>query len=95
MDSFVSKLSSRKFWISVAAFLASIGGSVTGVVTDNEILTTAGVVCTVLSAAIYAAAEAYVDAADVSSKVTTVTATTTSKEAVAALTGTTITAKSE
>ena len=53
--------SSRKFLLSVAAFLASIGGSITGIVTDNQALTIAGAVCTMLSAAIYAALEAYVD----------------------------------
>lgn len=57
----MKNFSSRKFLLSVAAFLASIGGSITGVVTDNEALTIAGAVCTMLSAAIYAALEAYVD----------------------------------
>lgn len=56
-----NKFSSRKFLISVAAFLASIGGSIGGVITDNHTLTVAGAVCTMLSAAIYAACEAYVD----------------------------------
>ena len=53
--------SSRKFLLSLAAFLASIGGSITGIVTDNETLIIAGAVCSMLSAAIYAAVEAYVD----------------------------------
>ena len=52
---------SRKFLISVAAFLASIGGSIGGIVAGNQTLTIVGAVCTVLSAAIYAACEAYVD----------------------------------
>lgn len=56
-----SKFTSRKFWLSVAAFLASFGTGITGVATDNQIVTIIGMVCTVLSAAIYAAAEAYVD----------------------------------
>lgn len=85
MQTLLSKLSSRKLWISIAAFLGSIGGSVTGYATGNETLTTVGVVCTMLSAAIYVAAEAYVDAANVSSKVTTITASTTSKDVVEAL----------
>lgn len=55
------KISSRKFLISAAAFLASIGGSVGGIVSDNQTLTIVGAVCTMLSAAIYAACEAYVD----------------------------------
>lgn len=59
------KLSSRKFWLSVAAFLGSVAASVSGIVSDNEVLATVGVVCGVLSAAIYAAAEAYVDGKEV------------------------------
>lgn len=58
-----SKLTSRKFWISVAAFLGSIAASVAGVVTEEKWITIVGVICGMLSAAIYAAAEAYVDAA--------------------------------
>lgn len=85
MQTLLSKLSSRKLWISIAAFLGSIGGSVTGYATGNETLATVGVVCTMLSAAIYVAAEAYVDAANVSSRVTTITASTTSKDVVEAL----------
>ena len=84
------KLSSRKLWISIAAFLGSIGGSITGYATGNDTLTTVGVVCTMLSAAIYVAAEAYVDAASASSKVTTITASTNNKEVVAALSNTSI-----
>ena len=56
-----SKFSSRKFLISLAAFLASIGGSIGGVVADNQTLTIVGAVCTMLSSAIFVAAEAYVD----------------------------------
>lgn len=58
-----SKLTSRKFWICVAAFLASIGASVAGLSTDNKLVACVGIVCTVVSSAIYAAAEATVDAA--------------------------------
>lgn len=58
-----SKLTSRKFWISVAAFLGSIAASVAGIVTEEKWITVVGVVSGVLSAAIYAACEAYVDAA--------------------------------
>lgn len=56
------KLKSRKFWISVAAFLGSIAASIAGIVTDEKWITIVGVVCGMLSAAIYAACEAYVDA---------------------------------
>lgn len=57
------KLTSRKFWISVAAFLGSIAASVAGLATGEKWITVTGVVCGTLSAAIYAAAEAYTDAA--------------------------------
>ena len=56
-----SKLTSRKFWLSVAAFLGSVAVSISGIVTDNQTITIIGTVCGILSAAIYAAAEAYVD----------------------------------
>lgn len=61
----MSKLTSRKFWICVAAFLGSIAASIAGIATDNDIVTGFGIVCGVVSAAIYAAAEAYVDGASV------------------------------
>jgi hypothetical protein len=56
------KLTSRKFWITVAAMLASIATSITGMHTDNTTITAIGMICTVISSAIYAGAEAYVDA---------------------------------
>lgn len=55
------KLTSRKFWLCVAAFLGSVAASISGIVTDNKYVTTLGVVCGVLSAAIYAFCEAWVD----------------------------------
>ena len=61
----MNKLTSRKFWISVAAFLGSIAASVAGLATGEKWITIVGVVCGMLSAAIYAAAEAYVDASHV------------------------------
>lgn len=90
MQTLMTKLSSRKFWIAVAAFLGSISSSITGITTGNDTLAAVGVVCGMLSAAIYVAAEAYVDAANVSSKVTTITASTTSKDVVAALSNTVV-----
>ena len=57
----MDKLKSRKFWICVAAFLGSIATSISGIVTDNQTITTIGVVCGVISAAIYAFCEAWVD----------------------------------
>lgn len=56
-----SKLTSRKFWICVAAFLASIAVSISGITTSNETITIIGTVCGILSAAIYAFCEAAVD----------------------------------
>lgn len=62
MDNMIRKLTSRKFWLAVAAMLASIAASITGLTTANDTVTMIGIVCSVASAAIYAAAEAYVDA---------------------------------
>ena len=56
-----SKLTSRKFWICVAAALASLGTGISGIVVGNQTLTVIGSVCTVVSAAIYAFCEAWVD----------------------------------
>lgn len=61
-EDIIRKLTSRKFWIAVAATLASIGTSIAGISSNNETIATVGIVCTVASAAIYAGAEAYVDA---------------------------------
>ena len=58
----IKKLTSRKFWICVAAFLGSVAASISGIETGNQNIATIGVIAGVLSAAIYAAAEAYVDA---------------------------------
>lgn len=62
MDNMIRKLTSRKFWLAVAAMLASVAASIAGLTTANDTVTTIGIVCSVASAAIYAAAEAYVDA---------------------------------
>lgn len=78
MNKLVSKLTSRKFWIAVAAFLASIGAGITGFVTDNTVLATVGTICTIVSAAIYAAAEAYVDGASIKANPVTISASTNS-----------------
>lgn len=63
MKTMIRKLTSRKFWICVAAFLASVATSVTGLQSNNQIVASIGIVCSIISAAIYASAEAYVDAA--------------------------------
>lgn len=62
-EDIIRKLTSRKFWLALAAGLASIGTSIAGLTTGDNTITTVGIVCTVASAAIYSAAEAYVDAA--------------------------------
>jgi uncharacterized membrane protein YagU involved in acid resistance len=55
------KLTSRKFWLSVAAFLGSIATSIVALKSDNDIVAVIGIVCAMLSAAIYSGCEAYVD----------------------------------
>ena len=64
----MEKLTSRKFWICVAAFLASIATSIAGITTDNQTVIIIGTVCGILSAAIYAFCEAWVDSKAVSKK---------------------------
>lgn len=56
-----SKLTSRKFWMCVAAFLASVATSISGIATSNQTVTVIGTICGILSAAIYAFCEAWVD----------------------------------
>ena len=68
MNKFIERITSRKFILSVAAFLGSVAVSISGIVTDNQTITIIGTVCGILSAAIYAAAEAYVDARAVGDK---------------------------
>ena len=63
METLIRKLTSRKFWICVAAFLSSVAPSVAGLQTNDTMLASIGLACSIFSAAIYAAAEAYVDAA--------------------------------
>ena len=57
----MEKFKSRKFWICVAAFLASIAVSISGLTTSNETIVAIGTICGILSAAIYAFCEAWVD----------------------------------
>ena len=64
----MDKLKSRKFWICVAAFLGSIATSIAGIATQNETVTIIGTVCGILSAAIYAFCEAWVDGKAVEKK---------------------------
>lgn len=56
-----SKLSSRKFWVMIAAVLGSLGTGISGIIAGNQTLAIVGSICTVVSAAIYAGVEAYCD----------------------------------
>lgn len=55
------KLTSRKFWLSVASFIGSIGTTIAGLSSNNEKLAMVGVVCATLSTGIYSICEALVD----------------------------------
>ena len=57
----VVKFTSRKFLICLAAFLFSLGTGLTGLSQGNSRILMIGGICTVLSAALYAACEAYTD----------------------------------
>lgn len=57
----MEKLTSRKFWICVAAFLGSIASSIAGICTSNQTVTIIGTICGIVSAAIYAFCEAAID----------------------------------
>ena len=56
-----TKLSSRKFWLCVAAALASLGTGISGIVVGNQTLAIIGAVLTVVSSSIYAFCEAWID----------------------------------
>lgn len=58
----MNKFLSRKFLLCLAAFLGSIGTSIAGLHTGNQTVACIGIVCSIVSAAIYAAMEALVDA---------------------------------
>lgn len=86
----MSNFMSRKFLISAAAFLASLGTGIVGLANGNEAVAIAGGICTVLSGAIYSACEAYVDGKSAGANQTietktetkTVSATSTDRETV-------------
>ena len=61
----MSKYLSRKFLLCAAAFLGSIGTSLIGLFKDCAVCIIVGNICMMLSAGIYAAMEAIVDAAAV------------------------------
>lgn len=62
------KLSSRKFWLCVAAALTSLGTGISGLVQGNDRLALAGGILLVISSSIYAFCEAWVDAKAVDQK---------------------------
>ena len=64
----MNKLTSRKFWICVAAMLASIATSIAGLQTGNTTIAAVGTICGIISAAIYAFCEAWVDGKAVKKK---------------------------
>ena len=64
----MNKLTSRKFWICVAAMLASIATSIAGLQTGNTTIAAIGTICGIISAAIYAFCEAWVDGKAVEKK---------------------------
>lgn len=80
-NDFIRKITSRKFLIAAAAFLAALGAGLAGVADPNVCA-----VCMAVSAAIYAACEAYVDGAAAKANqtvsTTNVTATSTSQKVV-------------
>lgn len=57
----MEKFLSRKFLLSVAAFLGSFGTGIAGAFSGNEKIAIIGIVCSIFSAAIYSACEAFVD----------------------------------
>lgn len=63
--------------MAVAAFLGSLGASIAGMATYNESLAIVGAICAMLSAAIYAAAEAYTDGKRAEANLTVTNVTTT------------------
>lgn len=80
-NDFIRKITSRKFLIAAAAFLAALGAGLAGVADPNVCA-----VCMAVSAAIYAACEAYVDGAAAKANqtvsTTSVTASSTSQKVV-------------
>lgn len=58
----MNKLKSRKFWLSLASLLGSIGTTIAGLSSDDKTLVTVGIICTVASSGIYSMCEAFVDA---------------------------------
>ena len=62
------KLQSRKFWLCVAAALASLGTGISGLVQGNDKLALAGGILLVISSSIYAFCEAWIDSKAIEQK---------------------------
>ena len=75
----MEKFKSRKFLMCLAAALASIGASIAGLATANETVATVGIVCTIISSAIYAFCEAWVDSSSAKANTTHIESTTKSE----------------
>lgn len=57
----MNKFLSRKFLLCLAAMLGSIATSIYGLHTDNSTVAIIGTICGIVSSAIYAGCEAYID----------------------------------
>ena len=64
----MNKLTSIKFWICVAAMLASIATSIAGLHTGNTTIAAVGTICGIISAVIYVFCFALVDGKAVEKK---------------------------
>lgn len=85
MQNLSQKITSRKFILALASFLASFGAGICGYFVQNTEIVICGIFCTALSAGFYSLAEAKVDAASAASTVTTVQATTSSRDIVTSI----------
>lgn len=85
MDNIKSKLTSRKFWVAVAAMLASVAEGIAAYFAGNETLMTVSAVCFIVSAAVYQFCEAYVDGAGAASSTVNVVADLSKATAVKAI----------
>lgn len=57
----MEKFLSRKFLMCLAAMLGSVATSIYGLHTDNSTVAIIGTICGIVSSAIYAGCEAYID----------------------------------
>ena len=57
----MNKFLSRKFLLCLAAMLGSIATSIYGLHADNSTVAIIGTICGIVSSAIYAGCEAYID----------------------------------